>query len=585
MAGGPMIEDDQERAPDKATSTESGPPPDDVEAPSEPPRALPRAAGDAMGRATALFSTLDKCMRASKLYEGRGRLVDRLIEDLFATLGHALQDGELTVTVTPFGLILGEDDVTPADSRLAEVLFRMFRDGIRELSFTPGIDEDELRSFIDVLIADPVEGEEDFTTNLWRRNLAHIHFYATDTLQAGFETSGADGLLAESQRARIQSDAQAGQEVVLSPDDLRMLKAEDGLTWIAGCTAPMQVGSLSQAQFDRVREAFQSPWDEGRFLQMAVRAAEDHPDEPSPLVLDMFDSLLSGGDIEGAARLLSAATEATKFGGRAAQSLQGELFSDERIGGLARVYERHTDILFAAVEPAAKDHPTAVVDLLNGLAPGQARDGLRDTLKEAGVDLTTFYANSLEHENEAIVLDAIRSLVGIGTDAACHSLAGALGYTSVAVRRAALEGLMGHYPEEARAALARSLGDPDRDNRMLALQILRESGDRRAAGRIMVRVQDSTFTAKDAEEQGAFVEALASFADPRTVPYFEGVLTGVNLTRNADVQARQLLAVDTLGKMDAGPAREALSRVAKKWSTPRPVKQAAKQVLARVGEA
>ena len=462
----------------------------------------------------------------------------------------------------------------------------MFCDGIRELSFSPGIDEAELLNFVDVLIADPVSGEDDFTTMLWRRNLGHIHFYATDTLQAGFEASaGESELLAETGRARLQANAaSAAEEVVLSPDDLRMLKAEDGLRWVRNCAAPMKVGAISQGMFDRVREAFQTPWDEGRFLQMAVRAAEEHPDEPSPLVIDMFDSLLGGGDIEGVARLLKGATEASKFGGAAAKSLRARLFDADRIAGLARVYERQADLLLEAVSTGAEDFPDALVALLNCLAPGPAREGLRDALAEVGVDLTSFYAESLEDENEAIVLDAIASLRKIGTDAALQSLGRALGYTSVQVRRKALEGLVGHYPEEARVALARGLGDPDRENRLLTLRILRESGDRRVAGKIMVRVQESTFASRNAEERTQLVEALASFHDPRTVPYFASVLTGVSLTRSAGAQEQQLLAIEALSKMNVDEAREALAKCAKRWTTPKAVRAAAKRALARSGE-
>lgn len=553
-----------------------------VDAPP-PPRPMPQRAPDGFGRAAAFFNTMDKCLRASKLYEGRGSLVGRLMADLLVNATHAIEGGELTVTVTPFGLMLGEEDVSPEDSRLTEVLFRMFCDGIRELSFSQGIDEAELLSFVDVLIADPVTGEDDFTTMLWKRNLAHVHFYATDTLQTGFDAgAGDDGLLVESERARLRSDvASAAEEVVLSPDDLRMLKAEDGLSWVRDCAAPMKVGAISQAMFDKVRASFQSPWDEGRFLQMAVRAAEEHPDEPSPLVIDMFDSLLSGGDIEGVARLLKAASEATKFGGAAAKNLQARLFDPERIAGLARIYERQVDLLFDAVRTGAEDYPDALVALLNGLAPGEARDGLRDALAEVGVDLTSFYAESLQDESEAIVLDAIASLRAIGTDVALQALGQALSYTSVQVRRKALEGLVGHYPDEARLALARSLGDPDRQNRMLTLRILRDSGDRRVAGKIMARVQDSSFASRDPEERALLVQALAAFHDPRTVPYFASVLSEVNLTRSADVQERQLLAISALSKMNAEPAREALEKCAKRWSAPKAVRAAAKRALAR----
>jgi len=575
-------EDDDEATPEPTAA----PPP--VEAPARPAPPPPDAAppSNLEGRASAFFTVLDKLLRATRLYEGRGSLVERLLSETTAKAGPALEAGELTVRVTPFGLVLGAAEVTPSKSRLSEALFKLFCDGIRELTFTPGLGDDDLQGLVDVLIADPRQGEDDYSTLLWKRELKHIHFYATDTLQSGVDMGdeGEQGLLAAAERSRVQSAAgDAAQEFVLSPDDLRMLKTNDRLTWVRECAAPMRVGEVNKATVQSVRDAFESPFDHVRFLQMAIRAAEENPHEPSPLVLGMFDSMIVSRDASGVAGLLKGASNAARQGGFAAKSLHKGLFDEERLVKLAPLYERHPDVLGEPLQDAAHEVPGALVRLLNELEPGEPRDGLLGALVDAGVDLTDYYSRCLNDENEEIVLHAIGALAGFGTDAARAAITGALGYTSTKVRRKALESLLGHYPEGARVTLSRALGDPDRDNRLLALRVLAESGDKRAAGNILNRIEDTVFAQRDEEEQSEFIKALSRFKDPRTVPYFAGVLAGVSLARNHKTHARQLLAVEALAGIPGDQAREALTRTSKKWGLPKDVKQAAKVALSRMG--
>jgi hypothetical protein len=541
------------------------------------------SSADLEDRAVGFFSAFDKLLRATRLYEGRGALVERLLQDLIRRAEHATAQGELTVRVAPFGMLLGKTQVTQADTRLTEVLFGLFCDGIREFTFTPGIGREELQAFTDVLISDPRTGEDDYTTLLWKRELPHIHFYATDTLQTGMDGSddADEGLLAAAERSQIRAEGGGrAQEVVLSPDDLRMLKAEDGLAWIKECAAPMRVGEVQAKTLESVQAAFESPWDHARFLQMAVRAAEEHPEIPSPLVLGMFESMVASGDTKGVARLLEASAEAARFGGYAAKNLRKALFGVERIEALAIQYARHTELLEEAMHGAAVEHPEAVIALLNKLDPGPARDSLKTALTDAGVDMTPFYSRCLNDPNEEIVIDAIGALSKTDTPEAVRSIADALGYTSTRVRRVALEALVGHYPEEARVALSRALADPDRDNRLLALRILKDSGDRRMAGSILSRIQGSTFSSRDEKEQNLFIQALASFKDPRTASYFAGLITGGGFSRGQAAHGRQLLAVEALAGIRSDDAKLALKKASKKWGMAKDVKEAAKRALA-----
>ena len=112
--------------------------------------------------------------------------------------------------------------------------------------------------------------------------------------------------------------------------------------------------------------------------------------------------------------------------------------------------------------------------------------------------------------------------------------------------------------------------------------MLGDSGDRRVAGNILSRIQDSLFSTRDAEEQTAFLKSLAAFKDPRTVPFFSTMLNEMKIARGGALQDRQILAVEALGAIATEDARAALTKCSRKWSAPRNIKQAAKQALTRM---
>ncbi len=541
----------------------------------------PAAPGERRRLATAFLQTLDKLMRGMRLYEGEGPLVKKLL-GLAATSAEALlTTGPITLRVAPFGLVLDGARVTDDEDQLSKALFRFFGDGIRELTLQPGIEPAELLGLAAVLRTEPKAGEDDMTTLLWKQEFTHISFYATDTFQATTAVHDTDSFAlggSGSDRGPSQS-GQGSHQTVLSPDDLRLLKDDETLSWMRRCEAPLSPPRSLQPTIERVLADFARPPDQAAVLRLAVAHQIATGGEPSALLIAAFDAFLAEGDTDAIVAMVEAVGEA----GDAALGLRCALLSPDRLLRIAPLYERDFALLSPCLEDAGGHGDASLVPLLNALPHGPAEERLRSGLEKGDVELSSFYARQMGSNDPDVVVGAIGALADSQSPEAYEAISRALGATLTKVRHAALEAMKGRYAPEARPALERALRDPDRDNRLLALRILEDSGDPPVARSILAMAQD--LGGGDDEELRAAFRALSHFRNPRIIEYLSDVLADRNLTRSRVTQTRQLLAVNALREIGTTDAVARLQASGGSWHLSRPVKDAIGTALRRRPEA
>jgi HEAT repeat protein len=530
----------------------------------------------------AFYSTLDKVIRACKLYQGEGDLLDRMFGDLERRALDMVQHGPVTVRITSFGLVYGSQPLAPEEKRVA-YLFNMFCDGIRELTILDGVDRPELESLVQALASDLKSSDDDLVTLLWKRQFRHVRYYAADTFAVGMQV-GVDGdlVLSSSQRPGQFVSEGEGTEVTLSPDDIRMLAGEGHLEWIQEATAPLEASGKVAKVAEKIRAVFRRPEDIERFVALGLEQGSGG--EASALLLGMLDDLIYQGRAEQVVGLVQSLLAADADHSAAAEA-QLAAFSDAaRLERLATAANRTPEPFVPLMAPLVKRLGRGMVPLLKDLEGSPVQAALHEALAAEGHDLTTFYASQLDDPDDAMVLHAVQSLGQVGTLEAVLALCVVLSRNSKELRRAALEAMKGKYHPEARIALARALKDPDRDNRLLALEVIAESGDNRMTWGLLSAVKEIRFADKDEQEQGAYYRALASFQDDRTVAHFEEILSRKNITRNKGVVTAQLLAVNALSSVGTPKARETLKRFSGAFYHPATVKSAIQRALSGAGK-
>jgi hypothetical protein len=142
------------------------------------------AAGSPRAQAAAGFvGGLGKAARALTLYDAGNALVRQFIADYRAKGEAATAGGPLALEVKPFEIHLGAEVVYREDDRERSLAFKLFRDGVRKLTFGRQVDGDELMRLLQILAVRFVgvrQAEDDVVTLLRKEEFRTITFSAVE---------------------------------------------------------------------------------------------------------------------------------------------------------------------------------------------------------------------------------------------------------------------------------------------------------------------------------------------------------------------------------------------------------------------
>ncbi len=122
---------------------------------------------------------LDKTAKSNRTYGSKNPVAQKFSQQLFEELnGHLSTYSRLTLLVQRSELLYRHVVVYQADKdiRNESIAFRLYSDGIRELTFDPTLTREDLQFFLDSLWSDSnhEEDDDDIVTRLWSRNLSTI---------------------------------------------------------------------------------------------------------------------------------------------------------------------------------------------------------------------------------------------------------------------------------------------------------------------------------------------------------------------------------------------------------------------------
>ncbi|WP_437815388.1 protein kinase domain-containing protein [Sorangium sp. So ce1078] len=176
------------------------PPPDDsptavgMRPPEEP--APPEEPGDAepddpaVTRLTEVFRRVERLLPAVRHYGWSHPDADNKLRATFQAIVEALRaDGNLVYwALTPYAFEHRRRTVWEPPHPLDLVPYNLFAAGVRRVQLLPGITEEELRSFCEVLLLDPLRDlapEDDVAAALWERRLEHVRYDVVSVFAEG----------------------------------------------------------------------------------------------------------------------------------------------------------------------------------------------------------------------------------------------------------------------------------------------------------------------------------------------------------------------------------------------------------------
>lgn len=527
-----------------------------------------------------LFVTLGKALRAVQLYDENNPVYQRFVQSLREAMRELWGDVEkLVVGVEEERLTVGGEEIYRAENRSESLAFLFFKDGIREITLLPGLEEEELTKFLRVVQrARKGRGEgEDLLTILWEADLTRFKYQYVDVLAEGVAMPEAgDGASAQQLQQAAQAETQEEQAAPGSQTAEQQPQRPKGAVNREDFNPTLY--SLDPREMEHLRQEIQL--EARRDLRADVLAALfDRLEEPQnperqseilAILRTLLPNFLSRGAIPSAARVLE---ELRTIAGRA------EVFDEQRRGEAEKIVDRLSsgqtmqELVYALEDGSIKSNPTELSMLLRHLKPAalgpllraseltEIRD-LQPVLRQAvhGIaEKNPAAVAALLRDEDPVVLAGASRLAGrLKAAEAGPTLASLMTHPHADVRLAAVEAAVELRASTAAGALQALLGDPDRQVRIAAARGLGRLKYRPAAGRFRDVVMGKDIRNADISEKIAFFESYGELAGDAAHELMDKLLNGKGFLGRKEPSEIRACAALALGKIGSEQARRSL---------------------------
>lgn len=553
------------------------------------------------GSTTELLRALARAFRAHQLYLANNpmhaRAVDAVRETFARMWSAAVGVHAVTVLVRETELALEDGSVVLEEaSRGGDALpWLLYQDGIRRLTFYPGVEGAELDLLLDVLQrarlarggADDDPG--DLVALLWECDFERLTYEYVEAGPDGPAAPGAELLVSAPRRGSVPApgELEHGEPGQGEPESDQ--EADRGGARGSGFARVDEQDAtlyfLEEREIAYLRDAIRG--DFAADLRATVVAGlldtweqetgAPTRDEIAGHLESLFVQLLTARALGGAAYLVREVTQSAARGKEVTPSQRDRLkglagqVSDPAV--LGPLIEAVDDALGGSAGAAVM---TDLAELLGQLRPSalalllrqaeRARNGaLRAALKDAATRLATGATGEvvrlLESDDPVVVREAVALSGALRSPAAVAVLARVLATGEGDLRRAAAEALASIGSPGALQVLEGALEDGDRSVRIVAADAMAAGQYRAAVARLERVIRSGVLAAGTATERSAFFDAYAALAGAAAVPLLAGILLPrrLLLSRREEPAARAAAAT-ALGRVGTARAMEALRR-------------------------
>ncbi len=532
-----------------------------------------------------LMQVLVKGLRALQLYLPNNPIYQKAAENIRIAFEPVWEEcAELNLLVTESEFKWEDAVVLSQPDRADSVPWVLFKDGVRILTLSPGIEGDEIVQLLAVIHrARGLTGDsdDDLLTLLWEQDFQFVRYVTIELGEEGvapLEPSGSafggpEGPSSEELKKQVAEDAQQPEPspaivsmddfdatlYFLDDDELHYLESEIAREYNQDLR-----GSVLGLVFDRLE------------LQTfpAVRT------ELISIVENFIPYLLGASDFRSVAYILSElkvilerARELLPEHRTQLEELPARLSERDAIGQLmqsldeAVVHPTEDELagLFAELRAEALD---GVLEWLPQLSNQRVKELLESAAQRLVQAHPEQVATTLDSDNETVLLGVLKLISGLKLPTFVPALGGLLTRESAAIRGGAAEALAAIGSPGAMKQLERAIDDSDRDVRVAAVRVLSEGGHRGAFGKIESAVLGKTLKHADLTEKKAFFQAYGLLAGAEGLGPLRPLVKGKGLLKRKEDPETRACAALALGKIGGDDARQLLNAALKEEKDP-----------------
>lgn len=525
-----------------------------------------------------LLQTLVKALRAFQMYLPNNPIHQRATQNVQAAFRpiwtHA---AELRLTIAETDILWEEEVVYSQVSKSESLAWGLHKDGLRELVFRPGCEDDEIVRFLltvnraRFLAAD---AGDDLLTLLWEQEYLSIEYRFTEMFGDGDMDFGdpaqraaqAEVLASPQERqAQVRDESPVRPKGVVDPDDfdstLYFLDEQE----IGYITAAME----KEYGRDVRAVALHSLFDIFEF------EADPRIREEIAGILDvLFPNLLNRGDFNLVAmvlrelRVMAARAPLLRPAEQARlQSFEGKLSEPAIAQQLLQALDEGRGAGFSGgVTEVLKELRPSALETLVAFLPNTQSPEVKKLLEQTIDRIAAAGPQEVQRllrQPDSPALEGVVRLCGrLQLQPAIAALADTLEHPDPGIRVAAVEALIAIGTPGALTQLEPAIDDDDRTVRLAAVREVTQRGYKGALKKIEAVVAGKDVEKLDLTERMAFFEAYGTIAGASAVDQLVGMLVPRGLFRTKMAPETRACAAVALGRIRTEAAREALRRCA-----------------------
>ncbi|MEX2177437.1 MAG: HEAT repeat domain-containing protein [Gemmatimonadaceae bacterium] len=512
-----------------------------------------------------------KAGRAHQLYLPNNPVYKGAIDAVRAAFAPIWREtDEFAVTFTENEIRWHGRPVLTEPSKAADSLpWTFFKDGVREVTFTLGFEQDELVRLFDILqrVRKALPDEDDLLTLLWQADFTNLRYRYVDL---GAEPSAS-------------LDEGAGSVAGTSPDGVRAAAQEPAAE--SNAVVNMQdfdatLYFLDEKELDYLKEEIEREY-QGDLRQNVtamlfdIYEAQSVPavrDEVSEIIEQLMLQFLAGGELRTVASLLAEsqvvvrrAVDITPEQIERMGRLPERLSAPEPLGQLLQALDEAADLppqnelteLFEQLRPAALGTIFARLSRLQN-------ENIRGLVAQAAERLASANTGELialiGSTDRTVAGEAVRRAGAMRAAAAVAPMARVLVDGDVELRQLAVHALTTIGSAGALQALERCIEDDDREVRVAAVRTLGGKAYKGVAQRVEAVVKGRALRGADLTERMAFFEAHGALCGDGGVPHLDGILNSKGMFGKREDPELRACAAIALGRVGTQSARASLQR-------------------------
>lgn len=533
-----------------------------------------------------LFVVLGKALRAFQLYDENNPVRQRFVESLRQALTQLWLNGDrLTFAVEEERILLEGEEVYRSDSRGDSLAFLFFKDGVREITFLPGLEGDELGRFLGVLqrARKLLPEGDDLLTVLWEEDLQYFQYQYVDFLAEGVAVPVPGGghskqelqnvLEGELEEEEEESPAETGKPAEQQPPQAKTVNKDDFNPTLYSLD-PREMQTLKADLHKELHRDLRNEVLSALFDRLEEPENPARQSEILGVLATLLPNFLSRGALTAATLVLE---ELRKL-----EAMPG-VFDEQRLGESRALLDEVSapdaigELIQSLYDGSIRATPQQLAAFLRFLRAGALFPLLRasETVdhKELQAVLRAAVKGIAERNRGAVVrlLDERDAIVASGAARlagdmqiaeAGPSLAGLLAHADPGVRLAAVEAAVSLKASTAAGALQHTLDDPEREVRIAAARALGALKYGPSARRLEDILASKEIRQADISEKVAFFEAYGMVAGEGAVDVLDKLLNAKGFLGKREPSEIRAAAALGLGKVPGGKAHQALSRAA-----------------------